>query len=59
MGVFGRNASVVNGSSLANNNIARIHLAVSSGVVAAALNELKFTGTNVSDPIVVTDSVIL
>ncbi len=56
VGVFGRNASVVNGSSLANNNIARIPLAVSSGAVAAALNELKFTGTNVSDPIVVTDS---
>ncbi|MDB4279100.1 PEP-CTERM sorting domain-containing protein [Akkermansiaceae bacterium] len=56
LGVFGQNASVIDGATLPNGNIERIVFTVTSGTVAAGLDAFTFTGNANSDPTVTTDS---
>ncbi len=56
LGIFGHNASVIDGTTIANANIERIVFTVTSGTVAVALDAFTFTGNAASDPTVTTDS---
>lgn len=56
IGIFGQNASVIDGATLPNGNIERIVFSLSSGAVAATLDEFTFTGNGNSDPTVTSDS---
>tara|TARA_B100000497_G_C7597480_1_gene359166 strand:- start:46 stop:810 length:765 start_codon:yes stop_codon:yes gene_type:complete len=56
IGIFGQNASVIDGATLPNGNIERIVFSLSSGTVAATLDEFTFTGNGNSDPTVTSDS---
>jgi hypothetical protein len=56
LGIFGENASMIDGSKITNANLERIVFTVTSGTVAVALDAFTLTGTANSDPTVTTDS---